>query len=463
MEIEKLGVPVIFLVVAPFESDARHNAKAIGMPNLSVKPITESKIAGLPAERIRKAGTQAAKLAIDGLTKEEAIKKGEMALPKTFSFKGKNSQEALEKMEKYFLNHMMSDGFPIVPPIREAVVRMYEGTDLAPDYLIGVVGNGNGLATVEKIAINAAMAGCLPQYMPVIIAAVEAITDPAYDLFRVQSTAGPAAPLLIVSGPQLIEDLNINDGYGTIGPGWKANSTIGRAVRLILINIGHSWPGKNDMKSVGLFPKFTTLMAENEATYKGFWEPLRVVEGFGKDQATVSVMTANSLKVIPGASLNTYVEEIASAMKGAYNAEARAWGEENLILLNPSTFDVFHEAKLSRSDVQKMLFQAGQVPCSKFARYRGVPIPLEVLAKLPQIPEGVINSCKQSMENLVPIVPKPADIKIIAAGGPTGGGAYFIDTWGFGTSFFTTKAIKLPKSWVKLLEKYAGWETPIIK
>ena len=449
--------------MAPFESDARHNAMAIGMPKLSVKAISESKIAGLPAERIVKAAKQAARLAIDGLMKEEGIKKGEIVLPKTFTFEGKDYYEASEKMEKYFLNRLMSDGFPVVPPTKEAVDKMLEGTDLPRGHLVGVVGNGSGLATVEKIAINAAMAGCLPQYMPVIIAAVEAITDPAYDLFRVQSTAGPAAPLLIVSGPKLIDDLNINDGYSTIGPGWKANSTIGRALRLILINIGHSWPGKNDMKSVGLFPKFTALMAENEGAYRGFWEPLRVEEGFGKDQATVSVMTANSLKVIPGATVDTYVEETASAMKGAYNAEARAWGEENLLLLNPATFDVFYEAKLSRADVQKMLFQAGQVPCSKFAKYRGVPIPAHVLAKLPQIPEWVINSCKQSMENLVPIVPKPQDIKIIAAGGPTGGGAYFIDTWGFGTSFFTTKAIKLPKNWNNLLKKYEGWETPIIK
>lgn len=466
MEIEKLGVPTVYLVVAPFETDARHNANAIGMKNLAVKPLKESKIAGLTPNQVKEAGKEAAKLSIEGLTKgltEKELKKEVEKLPEFFSFEGGDYAEAVEKIEKYFLNRMYTDGFPILPPTRKAVDRMLEGTDLPRNHIVGIVGNGSGLATVEKIAINAVMAGCLPQYMPVIIAAVEALTDPSFDLYRVQSTAGPAAPLLIVSGPKLIEDLNINDGFATIGPGWRANTTIGRAIRLILINIGYAWSGSTDMKVMGPFAKFTTLMAENEAGYQNFWEPLRVVEGFGKDQATVSVMTIASMIYMSGCSVETYFDEMIFRMKGAYNAHVRAWGEENLIVINPSAFDYFREARLSRSELQQRLYKAGQVPCSFFAKYRGVPIDMEAFGKLPQVPEWMAKKCKESSENLVPVVPKPEDLKIIVAGGRGTASAYYFDTWGFGKSFFTTKAVKLPKNWKKLLEKYKGWETPVIK
>ena len=451
-------------MVAPgFESEARNYAKEIGAARLSIRSLSRTPIDLSSPHGLSKAGKEAAQLSIAGLTQETILPGEGITLPATFSFEGEDFKAAWEKMEKYFLNGMMSDGFPLVPPTGEAVAQMLEGTDLNPQHLVGVVGNGQGLATIEKIAVNAVMAGCLPQYMPVIVAAVEAITDPRYDLNRVQSTAGPAAHLFIISGPKVIQDLNINDGFATLGPGWRANATIGRAIRLILINIGYEWPGKTDMKSLGPFAKFTTLLAENEEEYKGAWEPLRMGEGFKKGQATVSVMTVNNMRAISAGSVESYTKEIAQAMRGAHNAEARTWGEENLILLNPTAFDVFREAKLPRAEVQQRLHQAGRVPCSQFARYRGAPIPLPDLARIPQIPEEIVSQCRELMENLVSVVPRPEDLKIIVAGGRTGGGAYFIDTWGFGKSYFTTKEIKLPKNWDRLLEKYRGWDTPVIK
>jgi hypothetical protein len=366
-------------------------------------------------------------------------------------------------MEKYFLNNMSADGFPIVPPTRKAVNRMLEAVDLPPDHVVGIVGSGGGIATVEKIAVNATMAGCLPTYMPVVLAAVEALTDPKYDLYRVQSTAGPAAPLLIISGAKIIKDLNINDGFATIGPGWRANTTIGRAIRLILINIGYAWPGTTDMKAIGPFAKFTTLLGENEDAYKNFWEPLRVVEGFGKDQATISVMTMASMIYMSGSSMETYLDEISFRMKGAYNAKVKAWGEENLLILNPTSFEYFQQAGITRSELQKKLFALGQVTCSSFAKYRGVAIEMKAFAKLPQVTEEIAKKCQESPDNLVPVVPTPEDLKIIVAGGRGTASVYYLDTWGFGKSYFTTKAIRLPKKWEKLLEKYKGWETPLAK
>jgi hypothetical protein len=251
--------------------------------------------------------------------------------------------DAYEGMEKSFLKHGWSDGLPIVPPTREAVNRMLEGTELSPEHLIAVFPPGQGKATVEKIAVNAVMAGCLPQYMPLILAAVDAIIDPAFDLVGVQSTSGQLAPLLIVSGQKLIEKLNINDSYCTLGPGWRANSSIGRALKLIMMNIGHTWPGINDMKAFGNPFRYVTLIGENEAAYSGAWEPLRVTEGYSKDQPTLSVMPAMSwqpdlvLPTPPG--VERIIEHITLQAKAKYDRYANNCYCNNLVLISPTAFD----------------------------------------------------------------------------------------------------------------------------
>jgi hypothetical protein len=213
---------------------------------------------------------------------------------KSINFSGKDYQQAYESMERFFLQHGWSDGLPLTPPTEEAVNRILEGTELRREHVVSVFPPGMGKATVEKIAINAVMAGCLPQYMPLIMAAVETVIDPGFDLVGAQNTSGQMAPLFILSGLKLAEELNVNSGFCAVGPGWKANTTIGRALKLILMNIGLSWPGINDMKAFGNPFRYVTLIAENEPAYNGAWEPLRVSEGFAEDQPTISVMPAMS-------------------------------------------------------------------------------------------------------------------------------------------------------------------------
>ncbi|MGZ3998887.1 MAG: hypothetical protein ACXVKM_14535, partial [Flavisolibacter sp.] len=312
-------------------------------------------------------------------------------------------------------------------------------------------------------AINAVMAGCLPQYMPVLIAAIEAITDPAFDLREVQCTSCNMSPLLIVSGPKLAEELNINCSFSTLGPGWRANSTIGRAVRLIMTNLGNTWPGKNDMKTLGSPFKFVSLIAENETIFSGDWEPLRVAEGFGFNQATVSVMPAMSWQpdiVQPEPpTVKRIVEYIGKQGKVKHDRLIGNWGMDNLVVICGSTFDCIRREGFSRRDFQKALYDAIQIPNFDFLNGRDIG-ELPVFSRLP---EWLKEKCKSGPDTLIPILAKPDSVKICVTGGAGPYGISYVSTFGYGAAHFVTKPIKLPRKWKTLLRNNKGWESPTVK
>lgn len=462
VECEKLGIPVAWLVITPFLPHAENTVEALGMSNLPVVEVPASSLEG--AEITESKLQELAEEVIDDIVRvlttpvKEQRLETEVKTEMIPVFRGKNYADTIDNMEKYFLNHRMSDGFPLIPPTSERVKNMLEGSDLPPDHVVGIVAPGNGVATVEKIAINAAMAGCLPQYMPVIIAAVEAITDSLFDLPSVQTTAGgQVSPLLIISGWQLIKDLNINYSFSTLGPGWRANSTIGRAVRLIMINLGRAWPGESDMKPLGMPHKYVTALGENEPEYQGVWEPLRTAEGFRDDQAVVSVMPAQSFVTFNNWCL-PYIDAAATALKHTQCVPgticAYIWGEEVLVLMPPVGFDDIRTKGWSRSEVQKMIYEKARVTVEEFGgkenidRYKehsGIP---QWIQELP--PNG-----------FVPIVPEPKDIKIVVAGGRSHQIGICVTNPGSAAAHWVTKPVRIPKNWNNLLGKYTGWDTPI--
>src|SRR3546814_279807 len=180
----------------------------------------------------------------------------------------------------------MTDGLPVVPPTPERVARMLAGARRDPAQVLGVMGPGYGQATVEKIAVNAVMAGCQPDYLHVLIAACEAMLDYEFNLYGINATTHPVTPMLVINGPAA-ERLRVNSGYNCMGQGWRANATIGRAIRLILINIAGGTPGKGDRATHGTPAKFSFCLAENEMASP--WEPLHVRRGFAPRQSTVTV------------------------------------------------------------------------------------------------------------------------------------------------------------------------------
>lgn len=184
-----------------------------------------------------------------------------------------------------------TDGLVVAPPTERQVGRILDYLRRDPGELIGVIGPRDGLATVEQIAINCAMAGCEPEHVPVVIAAVEAMLEPEFNLHGVQATTNPCAPLVIVNGP-VVAELGFNARDGAFGGGSRANACVGRAVRLILWNIGGGVPGETDMSSLGQPSKYLFCVAENAE--QSPWEPLHVERGFLPTQNVVTVFACQA-------------------------------------------------------------------------------------------------------------------------------------------------------------------------
>jgi hypothetical protein len=179
----------------------------------------------------------------------------------------------------------VTDGLPVIPPTAERVAAAVAASGRPPDALVALVPPNFGRATVEKIAVNAVMAGCRPEYLPVVIAGVAAMCDDAFDLHGVSATTNSAAPLFIVNGP-VRKRLDINSGAGVFGPGPRANATIGRALRLIVRNLGGAAAGGITMSTLAHPGYFTYCIGENEE--ESPWTPFSVAQGFAPSESTVT-------------------------------------------------------------------------------------------------------------------------------------------------------------------------------
>ncbi len=191
-----------------------------------------------------------------------------------------------------------TDGLPVVIPTPERVARMVLATGYDADLSLGEMGPNMGLCTVEKLAAAAVMAGCLPDHAPVVLAAAQAILDPRFDLTEVQATTHAITPLIIVNGPAREWCGGIHGGFGALGPGYRANASIGRALRLAMINIGGGRSGTSDMALMGHPGKFTMCLAEDEENSP--FAPMHTMRGFDPSQSTVTVIGTDSPHSVMG-------------------------------------------------------------------------------------------------------------------------------------------------------------------
>lgn len=304
-----------------------------------------------------------------------------------------------EAVQELYLSRGWSDGLPIVPPPPERVRAMLAGCGFDAQQVIAELPPNWGEATVERLAINAVLAGCRPEYLPVIIAAVTAMSDPAFNLYAVQATTHPCAPPLIVNGP-IVEQLGLNGGSGAYGPGWRANATIGRAVRLALLNIGGAYPGAGDMSTQGAPSKYTYCIAENEG--ESPWPPLHSTRGFRREQSTVTVLAGeppHNINDHTGRSAAEILTIIAGAMAvtGANNAYT---GGETLPALGPEHAATIAKDGFGRREVAEGLQQRALIPREGYTR----DTMLERFGRIPDAPAPMVNA--------------PEDLTIIVLGGP---------------------------------------------
>ena len=321
-----------------------------------------------------------------------------------------------------------TDGLPVVPPTEDRVVRMLAGTKRPPEETVAWIPPRRGRATVERIAINAVMAGCLAEYMPVLITAVEAMADPAFNLNGIQVTTHVAAPLLIVSGPAA-RDLEVNGGFNVFGPGWRANATIGRAVRLILLNIGGGQPGVLDRSTLGHPGKYTYCIAEAEGASP--WEPFHVSRGCRAEESAVTVFAAEAPH-----SVSNHVSHDARGILISIADSLATLGSNNMyvmgeaaVVIGPEHAATIRKDGLSRRAAQEFLF----------ARARRRLADLTFHGAYGRIynrnwPAWVD---RENPDEMVPAVERPEDFLVLVAGGPAGRFSAVIPGWAHWTRAVT--------------------------
>ena len=309
-----------------------------------------------------------------------------------------------EVIQAYLEAREWGDGLPVVPPTPERVEGMVAGSGRPADDVIAEVDPRKGVATVEKIAVNAVMAGCRPDYMPVLIAAVEAVTDPAFNLHGIQCTTNPVGPLLVVNGP-IRHAIGLNSGRNALGPGCRANATIGRALRLILLHVGGALPGRVDKAIHGMPGKYTFCLGENEE--ESPWEPLHVERGFRAEESTVTAVgaqgTHNVLALAGGAREALILTADAMATMGNNNV---LYGQGNpLVFFSPGHARQFVEQGYrTKRDVKEALFEFSKIPKSRFPEREVFPlVPLR---------ERALDG------DDVCVARRPEDLLVVVAGGP---------------------------------------------
>jgi hypothetical protein len=291
----------------------------------------------------------------------------------------------------------VTDGLPVVPPTPARVRAAVEASGRAGDELIGLVAPRLGRATVEKIAINAVLAGCRPEYLPAVIAGVEAICDPEFALVGVSGTTDAVAPLLVLNGP-VRAALEVNSGAGVFGPGWRANATIGRAVRLVWGNIGGARPGDISMSTFAQAGRYTYCIGEREE--ESPWEPLHVEHGFAPADSTVAALAAEAPQVVVDARSRTARDILTTVARSGESIANHTQGDlsDTLLVIAPEHARTIAADGWSKQAVREFVWERAR------AEVDGVRVPK---------------------------FRTPANVKIVVAGGTAGRFSAWIPGWPF--------------------------------
>ncbi|MGH3756651.1 hypothetical protein [Actinophytocola sp.] len=313
-----------------------------------------------------------------------------------------------ESVSDWYYKEGWTDGLPIVAPTEEAVARFLAHTDRPDDEVIATIAPTNAEATVYLIAANAVMAGCLPEYFPVVLTAVRALAQAEYNLLAVQTTTNPITPLYLVNGPAA-RDLGFNGGADCLGPGVRANATVGRALRLCLVNIGGARPGPIDKSTQGQPGKYTLCFAENEA--ESPWEPYHVERGLDPAASAVSVFGVTGTQAIVDLSSKSALGVLKTIANSCAHVGSGSmlYGGGALLILCPEHAHMIADAGFTKREVAEFLYEHSRVRVSEFP---------------PDVYEGVVRRRRprryysHDADSTVPLADGPDDIRIVVAGGP---------------------------------------------
>jgi len=432
--IEDSNTPAVGLCHKDFFFDGSSAASSQGIPGIRLVPETVPPECSV-MEKVEAGVSAAMDDIVAALTKpltaeEKSPKPKEMEKLSRIVFKG-----SLEEANRFFYKRGWTDGLPVIPPTEEAVEEMLTGTELPAGHIVGKIIPRLGKATVEKIAINAVMAGALPTYMPVLIAGVQALMDPRAQFDMAGASTGSFAPFWIINGA-VRNDLNVNSGSGALSPGNIANAAIGRAMGLIIKNIGGIRKGIEDMGVLGNPGKYTMVIAENEE--ESPWEPLHVEEGLNKEDSAVTLFFC----MCSSGALPYGTDDMNILNTVIYNIQP---GERGLFLLEllPIHARTLANEGWTKKKIKTFISEYARAPAYRNPYYWGH------IAGVPAkewIPANPMDSMRMLRD--------PDQIRIIVAGGPGAFIGMYIGGGPGGESWGATKKIELPANWDKLVKKY---------
>jgi len=417
-----------------FVTDGRSAASNKGMP--AVRIVAQTVPCECSVEEDAEAGISLAMARIlEALEKpltpeEESPKNKERDKPSRTAFKGN-----LEEFNRFFYKRGWGDGLPLLPPTEDAVREMLAGTDLPPEHVVAKIEPRYGRATVEKIAVNAVMAGALPIHMPVLIACVQAVVEPMARISAFGTSTGSWAPFWIVNGP-VRREAHVNCSSGALSPGDIANAAIGRAMALIIKNMSGARKGVEDMGVFGNPAKYTCVIGENEEGSP--WEPLHVEQGLLKDDSAVTLFFPNGYSQIwqygsdDRGILDTFVCNL-QPVKGSLVC----------LMLTPSHARTLARKGWTKPMIRKFIHEFARVPAYRHPVFhQGGGYTIKSSDPVPLNPMDP-----------VAVIPGPERIKVLVAGGP---GAFLGIACGssMGEAGFVTKKIELPAAWNALVAKY---------
>ena len=450
---EKAGIPAVGIAAQSFARSWQACVDGWGQPTTAYVVIPHA-TTGQQPNFIRDMVDRQVDAIIQGLTTFPASR-GPVTAHKSgsatevFTVEMDASPDGLNAVNRFLDERDWSDGLPVIPPTPELVERMLAATGRAPQDVLMVMEPGFGVATVEKVAINAVMAGCRPEQFPVLLAAIDCLAQPELNHRDMQVSGHTEAPLILVNGP-IAQRAGINCGTSAMGPGVvnSANTAIGRALRLCLINIGYCKAGTGDPNFIGLPTKFGMCIAENEELSP--WQPYHVDLGFQPHESAVTLVTVTgpgdildsgsrnhkdtlnniaSMMSYPGAGGGDWIRGWQSAQVGHTSQRVSYPGPYHPIVLSPSRAVILAQAGYSKREAQEWLHEHCRMPLRKAIGNRGVP--KDDNGKWLHHPE--LQSLENDPDAAIPMLESPEQYLLFVTGGTTHYAHFFYGTYGIAT------------------------------
>jgi hypothetical protein len=414
VEIEKMGKPAVPIISGRFKDDAIASSRTFGMPDLQFV-IVPRIYRNLADDLCVSQTEEAIDDLIECLTSNSSSSSKNSDSDETLRFEGEDLYDAVLKMNEAFTREDWSDALPIYPPTQAAVESLIKGTSLNSGDVVCDMPPGFGLATVEKIAINAAMAGAKPEHMPIIIAGVKCLSEMGgHGGKSLLMSTSPQAPMLVVNGP-IAKEVGLNP-RSALGPGRdnEINIIIGRAFYLCLKNIGMWYPNKMDMDTIGTTRKFVLCVAENEDMSP--WPSFAEDQGFSSTDSTVSIfITDGELDVQDQG--NTSAEDLLKTLAygitfGNRGVQSEKGGTHRLIFMPPDVAGPVGDAGYSKKDAQEFIHKHSNGSLGKMIQYMPVND-----ARVHDEWQWVKEKTEEERLNIqVPLMDDPEDCQIVVLG-----------------------------------------------